>query len=135
MFINDISGAELEELTAKAVYGDKVNVLYENGGVYIQHRVGLGLKALYNPLTSDKIGLKVIQTVLESGKYEIRPAWRGKIVASNYRMDGNKVDLNDDGKYVLGIGSGVVEACCKALITEKFGDDLGRLCEGGENAT
>lgn len=133
MYINDIVGEELEALTAKAVYGDKVNVLVEGGSVYIQHRVGLGLKALYNPFTSDKIGLKVIQTVLESGKYEIRPAWRGSIAVSNHRMDGNKVDLNYDGKHVRGIGSGVVEACCRAIVIEKFGDDLGRLCEGGEN--
>lgn len=127
MFINDLEGVELQALTAKAVYGDRVNVLVENGGVYIQHKVGLGLKALYNPLTSDKIGLKVVQTVMESGKYEIRPAWRGGIAVSNYRMDGNKVDLNNDGQYVRGIGSGVVEACCKALVAEHFGDYLGRI--------
>lgn len=135
MFIDDLEGAELEALTAKAIYGDRVNVLVEDGEVFIQHKVGLGLKAQFNPLTSDKIGLKVVQTVMESGKYEIRPAWRGSIAVSNHRMDGNKVDLNNDGKYVRGIGSGVVEACCKALVIEKFGDDLGRLCEGGENVT
>ena len=127
MFINDLEGVELEALTAKTIYGDRVNILVEDGSVYIQHKVGLGLKALYNPLTSDKIGLKVVQTVMESGKYEIRPAWRGGIAVSNYRMDGNKVDLNNDGKYVRGIGSGVVEACCKALVDEHFGDDLGVL--------
>lgn len=135
MFINDIKGVELEALTAKAIYGDRVNILVEDEGVYIQHKVGLGLKALYNPLTSDKIGMKVIQTVLGSGKYEIRPAWRGGIAVSNYRMDGNKVDLNDDGQYIRGVGGNVVEACCKAIVIEHFGDYLGRLCEGGENVT
>ena len=127
MFINDLEGIELEKLTAKAIYGDKVNVLVEDGTVFIQHKVGLGLKAQFNPLTSDKIGLKVIQAVLESGKYEIRPAWKGGIAVSNYRMDGNKVDLDDDGQYVRGVGSSVVEACCKALVTKHFGDYLGRI--------
>lgn len=127
MFINDLEGIELEKLTAKAIYGDKVNVLVENGVVFIQHKVGLGLKAQFSPLTSDKIGLKVIQTVLESGKYEIRPAWKGGIAVSNYRMDGNKVDLDDDGLYVRGVGGSVVEACCKAIVAEHFGDHLGRI--------
>lgn len=127
MFINDLDGTELEKLVAKAIYGDKVNVLVEDDAVFIQHKVGLGLKALYNPLTSDKIGLKVVQTVMESGQYEIHPAWRGNIAVSNYRMDGNKVDLNNEGQYVRGIGSGVVEACCKAIATEHFGDYLGRI--------
>lgn len=127
MFINDLEGIELEKLTAKAIYGDKVNILVEDGAVFIQHKVGLGLKAQFNPLTSDKIGLKVIQTVLESGKYEIRPAWKGGIAVSNYRMDGNKVDLNDDGQYVRGVGSSVVEACCKSIVAEHLGDYLGRV--------
>lgn len=127
VFINDLEGVELEKLVAKAIYGDKVNILVEDDTVFIQHKVGLGMKAQFNPLTSDKIGLKVVQTVLESGKYEIRPAWRGTIAVSNYRMDGNKVDLNDDGQYVRGVGGSVVEACCKALVAEHFGDYLGRI--------
>lgn len=135
MYINDIAGGELEALTAKAVYGDKVNVLIENGGVYIQHKVGLGLKALYNPLTSDKIGIKLVHSILSTEQYEIRPHAKGKVCVANHRMDGNPVNINRSGKYIRGVGGCVVEACCRAIVNEKFGDDLGWLCEGGENVT
>lgn len=127
MFINDIEGIGLEHLTALAMYGDKVNVLIEDGAVYIQHKVGLGLKALYNPLSSDKIAMKLVEHVLSTGQYEIRPFTTGKVCVSNYRMDGNPVNLERSGKYVRGVGENVTEACCRALVIEEFGDDLGRM--------
>lgn len=127
MFINDIEGEALEHLTAKAVYGDKVNVLIEDGAVYIQHKLGLGLKALHNPLSSDKIAMKLVEHVLSTGQYEIRPFTTGKVCVSNHRMDGNPVNLERSGKYVRGVGENVAEACCRALVIEEFGDDLGRM--------
>lgn len=127
MFINDIEGIYLEHLTALAVYGDKVNVLVEDGAVYIQHKVGLGLKALYNPLSSDKIAMKLVDHVLLTRQYEIRPFTTVKVCVSNHRMDGYPVNIVRSGKYVRGVGNTVVEACCRALVMEEFGDDLGRM--------
>ena len=132
VFINDLEGVELEKLVAKAIYGDKVNILVEDGSVFIQHKVGLGLKAQFSPLTSDEIGMKLVHSIMSTAQYEIRPHAMGKVCVTNHRVDGNPVNLDRSGRYIRGVGGCVVEACCRASVIEKFGDDLGRLCEGGE---